>query len=122
MLGAPVPFIVGIHDSFLLHKDCNFGEETIKIYLDLNKIEFGNETIQLPILPEKRLKKLKLVMSQYANIFELRSKDWIETRLPYYDDAYSSINNNNSKVIINENELREGFLKFFVAILKNYRK
>ena len=48
--------------------------------------------------------------------------------MPYFDDAYSSVSDKEtflgmgSSTAFNESAVREGFLKFFVAVLKNYKK
>lgn len=57
VLGAPFPFITGIHSSFLNY-ECSFGLDCIKVFLDENRIEFDHESTSLPPLPEKRAKKL----------------------------------------------------------------
>ena len=64
------------------------------------------------------------------NKFENCVDDWHLTRQPYFDDAYSSVSEKDTfpgsvsggHGVFNESLVREGFLKFFVAILKNYKK
>lgn len=127
VLGAPFPYILGMKSSFLKHKDCVLSSVSARIYLDENRIEFGDEFPLLPQLPERRAKKLLQCILDFASIFENKGDDWITMRLPYYDDAFSPLAESAAKdwmgrSLINESKLRDGFLKFFVAILLNYRK
>jgi hypothetical protein len=127
VLGAPFPYILGMKSSFLQHKDCVLSSVSARIYLDENRIEYGEEFILLPQLPERRAKKLLQCIIENAPIFANKALDWPVVRLAYYDDAFSplaesSMKDEKGRALINEGKLREGFLKFFVAILMNYRK
>lgn len=120
VLGAPFPFIVGIHASFLKSRDCSFAPETVRVFLDNNLIDFG-ALGQPPALPERRAKKLMQVILSTAPVFSHREEDWNITRKPYFDHLFSVIATKQF-CPTDEGALRAGFLKFFVAILKNYRK
>jgi hypothetical protein len=127
VLGAPFPYILGIHLSFLEHKDCIFSSDSARVYLDKNLIEFGEDFPSLPELPERRARKLLQAIVEHAPAFEQRNEHWNSSRLPFFDHAFSSIaahppRSKSGAVLINESKIREGFLKFFVAILMNYRK
>lgn len=127
VLGAPFPYILGLHASFLDNKDCVFSSDSARVYLDKNLIEFGVDFSQLPELPERRAKKLLNVIIEHASAFEQRSENWHLNRLPYFDHAFSSVaalppRDPSGNLLINESKIREGFLKFFVAILMHYRK
>jgi hypothetical protein len=57
-LYAPFPFIFGIHKKFVDdQKHSNIPADTVKVFLDENKIDFGKGG-PAPQLPEKRFKKL----------------------------------------------------------------
>ncbi len=72
-LGAPFPFILGIHTLFL-SEDQNslFSDEIIRVYLDENRIIFGRIGTP-PALPERRYKKLLALISEVAPVFERRN-------------------------------------------------
>jgi len=112
--------------SFLQHKDCVLSSVSARIYLDENRIEYGEEFIPLPQLPERRAKKLLSCIVDFAPAYAIKEEDWSLVRLPYYDDAFSplagSMQDIKGRPLINEGKVREGFLKFFVSILMNYRK
>eukprot|EP01038_Epipyxis_sp_PR26KG_P004270 gene4270-6049_t len=177
MLGAPFPFIVGLHTSIYSTPECCIFDDAVRIFLDENRIVFGKGG-QPPALPDRNHKKLLSHINSVAPLFLHRSSFnmigvkygysldyWISHRLPHFDDAYSQVSdksimydnikkyeeilnniprNNRNKITVdlavsdlhgsmynrtepadsglNENELRAGFLKFFVAIMKNYKK
>eukprot|EP01035_Chromulina_nebulosa_P020331 gene20331-26391_t len=117
VLGAPFPFIIGIHNSFLNHKDCSFNDEAVKVYLDDNIIQVNN--LELPPLPERRAKKLLQVLQTSSKLFEQRPVDWNNSRRPYFDDAFSPntskpLEDSKGVSLINETDIRAGFLKFIV--------
>ncbi len=54
MLGAPFPFILGLHTSnYVNKKECCISDETVRVLLDENKIIFGSQG-HAPPLPERR--------------------------------------------------------------------
>eukprot|EP01036_Dinobryon_divergens_P027068 gene27068-35782_t len=104
-----------------------------------------SEILSEPNLTEKSEDDSKISVSKTAsgsivNIFNHstdKSVPWKYRRLPYFDIAKSSVSENihssfsdllseesikKDAISVNERSLREGFLKFFVAILKDYKK
>lgn len=80
-----------------------------------------------PPLPEKRAKKLLQEIISAGRVFELRGGEaWKDDRLRCYDDARSSVSERPGTTMMKSSQiddvLRSAFLKFFVNILKNYRK
>jgi hypothetical protein len=130
VLGAPVPFIVGLHSSFLQSTDCAIPDEAVTVYLDDNRIEYGLLGPP-PQLPDARGRKLVAsVSSLTAAAFTERMEPWRKLRLPYFDSAFNmSVRPDRAngtmeqgKSAIDEKAVRESFLRFFVAVMKNYRK
>jgi hypothetical protein len=63
-LYAPFPFIFGIHKKFVDdQKYSNIPADTVKVFLDENKIDFGKGG-PAPQLPEKRFNKLTNQLKQ----------------------------------------------------------
>jgi hypothetical protein len=129
MLAAPFPFILGVHSSLLDRDDCCIGDDTCKIFLDTNKIDFGANDAPPP-LPDRRAKKLLAQVLSTGRIFEGRGDDWGDVRRPYFDSAFSSVTekpgvlcrSKDKKATFDESVLRNGFLQFFVGIFKDYRR
>ena len=130
MFGAPVPFIVGIHTDFLKSVHCSIPEEAVVVFIDDNRVELGALGLP-PALPESRGRKLQAALTPLVSAtFSRRLTPWKSVRLPYFDSAFNmSIRPDRAngtmeqgKSSIDEIALREAFLKFFVAIMKNYRK
>ena len=123
VLGAPFPFMVGIHSSFLAGTDCTLPADAAVVELDKNKISFGRQGPP-PSLPDRQCKKLVQALSSSTTAFERRGADWTHTRLPCFDDAFrpAAIITAEPDFEIDETTIRSGFIKFFVAILKNYRR
>ena len=123
VLGAPFPFMVGIHSSFLAGMDCKLPSDAAIVELDKNKIVFGRQGPP-PTLPDRQGKKLIQALSSSTTAFERRGADWTHTRLPCFDDAFrpAAIITADHDFDIDEITIRSGFIKFFVAILKNYRR
>ena len=120
-------------------------EESAQVYLDENRVVPGSLG-PAPQLPTSRSRKLLQQILAAGPIFAGRKSDWRELRLPYFDDAFSSISDRPgfcpeigppsskesgsskdathriSSADVDEAVLRSGFLKFFVAMLKNYRR
>lgn len=115
VLAAPVPFQVGVHSSFILkasdgvnpnapriidyEKSSILKENAcaIKVYLDFNRIIFGEEG-RPPPLPEARGKKLldALLAAKGGAVFQGRDfdgvgmdSDWTKHKLPHFDEAFS---------------------------------
>ena len=124
MLDAIVPFVLGIHSSFLSLPECCISNDTVCVYLDENRIEFG-DLGECPSLPERRIKKLFQYIVEAA-VFENRGKDWETSRLPFFDDGFSNGTDHSNMINIgdkfDESAMRDAFLKFFVAIFKDYRR
>jgi len=124
MLDAIVPFVLGIHSSFLSLPECCISNETVCVYLDENRIEYG-DLGESPSLPERRCKKLLQYIAEAA-VFDNRGKDWETSRLPFFDDGFSNGTDHPNIVHIggkfDESAMRDAFLKFFVAIFKDYRR
>lgn len=131
VLGAPFPFILGIHTSMLDLKDCNIGEETVQVFLDDNRIDYGSLGPSPP-LPEKRARKLFNQLVAAGPIFEKRGREWKFARLANFDNPYSTVMEHPACCVtptgevnhslVNEGTIRTAFLQFFVSIFKNYRK
>jgi len=134
VLAAPVPFIVGIHSSFLASPGCLYhgiAPETVRVFIDENRIEAGSLGPPPP-LPERRNAKLLRILQLAAPIFKYRVSDWKFAKLPFFDAAFEmsvrpdeadgSVSQGQDRSLVDETKLREGFLKFFVAIFRNYRK
>ena len=150
-LEAPFPFILGIHSSFLQGSDCLIGNETVRIYLDENRIDFGSKG-PAPPLPDRPYSKLLQVIKESAPLFERRAQNWAATRLVLFDDAFSTLTDHSTTYLqapqrgrgagaapaaslprgsegsrseknwLDEEKVRAGFLNFFVGIFKSYRK
>lgn len=120
MLDAIVPFVLGIHSSFLSLPECSISNETVCVYLDENRIEYG-DLGEAPSLPERRSKKL-LQSIQESTLYENRGKDWETIRLPFFDEGFSNRTDNPIMGKFDESAMRDAFLKFFVAIFKDYRR
>ena len=139
MLGAPFPFLVGIHSTFLTCEDCVLPHEAAIVDLDRNRINFGRLGPP-PLLPDKRCRKLLQLILSSAPAFERRGADWSESRLPLFDSAFTKVTDSAAMEYdksqdvsqglsrnmrdgeVNESAVRAGFLNFFVSILKNYRR
>ena len=125
LVAAPFPFIAGVHSSYYEHIDLSVCEEAAKVYLDEDRIDFG-ELGPPPALPERRSRKLFHDISTVGKIFECRGHNWKEDRRPFFDDAFSSTSDRPASTVLRpekaEELLRSAFLKFFVAVLKNYRR
>jgi hypothetical protein len=130
VLGAPVPFIVGLHPSFMRSSDCIIPDEAVTVFLDDNKINLGILGPPPP-LPEGRGRKLvSLITPLVLSTFRNRLEPWKTMRLPLFDSAFSmSVRPDTAngtleqgKSHIDEKAVREIFLRFFVAIMKDYRK
>ena len=107
--------------------------------LDRNRVTFGRLGPP-PLLPDKRCRKLQQLILSSAPAFERRGADWAESRLPLFDSAFTvvtdtaamesdkaqdtsqGVSKNPKDGEVNECAVRAGFLNFFVAILKNYRR
>ena len=139
VLGAPFPYLVGIHSSFLSCADCVLPHEGALIDLDKNIISFGRLGPP-PLLPDKRCRKLHQLIISSAPAYGRRGADWRESRLPLFDSAFTvvtdsaamecekspeglaGLSRNSRDGEVDEVAVRAGFLNFFVAILKNYRR
>ena len=142
VLGAPFPYLVGIHSSFLTCADCVLPHEGALIDLDKNIISYGRLGPP-PLLPDKRCRKLHQLIISSAPAYGRRGTDWRESRLPLFDSAFTvvtdsaamecekspeglaglaGLSRNSRDGEVDEVAVRAGFLNFFVAILKNYRR
>ena len=124
VLGAPFPFMVGVHTSFLRGADCKLPADAAVVDLDKGTIVFG-KLGPPPPLPDRPGKKLMQVLAtSVARPFEQRPPDWTHLRLPFFDDAFKSSSSAADRLAegLDEAAVRSAFLKFFVAILKTYRK
>ena len=124
VLGAPFPFMVGVHTSFLGGADCKLPADAAVVDLDKGAIAFG-KLGPPPPLPDRPGKKLmQALATSVTRPFEQRPADWSHLRLPFFDDAFKSSSSASDRLAggLDEAAVRSGFLKFFVAILKSYRK
>lgn len=146
VLEAPHPFICGVPAAYL--QDCPMQEESVKVYLDLGRLEMGSEG-PAPALPESLKKRLLQHLGACAPIFDKRPTNWKTHRLPLFDDAFCSLTDHSSRQIAvpvrkrqarrlppgklvsashgsstlcHERKVRAGFLNFFVALLHDYRR
>jgi hypothetical protein len=125
-----VPFIVGLHISFLSSSDCVVPEEAVTVFLDENRIDLGSLGPP-PALPEGRMRKLVHAIAPQVNpVFTGRLEPWKTLRLPTFDSAFSMAVRpdrangtlEQGKSRLDEVQVREAFLRFFVAIMRTYRK
>ncbi|CAK9252177.1 unnamed protein product [Sphagnum jensenii] len=125
MLGAPFPFIAGVHSSYFSMIDPKLCEEAVRVFLDDNRLEFGSLPPPPP-LPDKQAKKLIAEISAAGRLFELRGEAWREDRLPLFDDAFSSASDRPASSLMKSAKVdelvRSAFLKFFISALKFYRR
>jgi hypothetical protein len=142
VLGAPFPFLLGIHSSFLKSPECVLPVEGSVIDLDRNRITFGTLGPP-PTLPPGRCRKLLVLISNSTPSFDKRGGDWAVSRLPLFDSAFTAVTENpvsesdkskwenreggggaSQSTVRTEfhKTIRAGFLNFFVSILKNYRR
>lgn len=108
-----------------------FSPETVRVYLDEDRIEFGSLGPPPP-LPERRRRKLHTDMMTMAGtkFFDERPGDWKDSVRPYYDSAYKMAlrpdmvdgSDDQCDGEIDEKAIRGSFLKFFVSILQRYRR
>lgn len=119
-LGAPFPFIFGIHHETYKNNASLIANETVKVFLDDNVIAFGSLGLPPPI-PEGRYKKLyyhiienipwfrsmmdhattatTATLTASATHYQhhhsdsqvFQSEYWKKFRLPYFDDANSRV-------------------------------
>jgi hypothetical protein len=100
-LNAPFPFIFGIHQRFYEEYKPTIAGDTARVFLDQNSVDFGSRG-PAPPLPEKRSRKLLAQLKLFVPKL-LQSKD-------------------NEETSYQESAIREAFLKFFVAIFKDYKR
>ena len=122
---------MGLHSSFLGLDDCCLPEEAFQVFLDENRVAPGSLGPP-PVLPDRRGRKLMQIIRTAAPVFSQRPADWRDTRLPFFDSAFEmavrpetadgSPTQGRESWGVDEAQLREGFLKFFVAIFMNYRR
>lgn len=155
-LGAPFPFIFGICSNTYDKNTNMVSGETVKVFLDENRIEFGELGLPPP-LPERRHTKLRTHMLEtipwysrpdYLAKEEAKEENrfrkyWKKYRLARFDLAASDVADIPMPVVfptpsssggntpsfdhtnrykIEDAKIREGFLKFFVAIFKDYKR
>lgn len=108
----------GIHSTFVESPDCCFGEESVRVYIDEDKIIYGGGLGPPPTLPDHPRKILMATLTEVAPLFLSRDYDWVTSKLPFFDNAYSSV----LRPGLNDNLVRRAFLNFFAAIFKDYRK
>lgn len=105
-------------------------EEAVTVFLDENRIDLGSLGPP-PALPEGRMRKLVHAIAPIVNpVFTGRLEPWKTIRLPTFDSAFSmavrpdrangTLEQGKSK--LDEVQVREAFLRFFVAIMRTYRK
>lgn len=111
VLSAPVPYMVGVHSSFLYktslqqvngpkgieyveveekNKAYCIGSETIQIFLDENRIDVGSSGTYPPPLPDHAGRKLLRVIEQHAPSYAQRGSRWHDQQLPLYDSAFKT--------------------------------
>jgi hypothetical protein len=124
-VAAPFPFITGVHTSYYENLDKTVCEEAAKVFLDENRIDDGSLGAP-PTIPDRRRKKLLAEIVSAGNVFDQRGANWNEDRRPLFDDAFSKVSEQPATSLMNkkaiDEALRSAFLKFFVVILRNYRK
>jgi hypothetical protein len=89
VIGAPFPYIVGIHSSFLASSELSLSEDAAKIFLDDNGVLCGRLGAP-PALPDKRYRKLMAKVATVAPVYERRGSDWKSARLPLFDAAFTA--------------------------------
>lgn len=100
------------------------------MYIDENRAELGSLG-KPPSLPESRGRKLFTQLQPLVSpTFDNRLSPWKSARLVHFDSAFNmSVRPDRAngtleqgKPSMDEKTIRELFLRFFVAIIKNYRK
>ena len=82
-IGAPFPFILGIHPSYIEQDDRCISEETVRVYLDTNVIDYGSYGPPPP-LPDRQSKKLLqeiIGMYVFMYVFMLLLFCWLSSTI-----------------------------------------
>ncbi|GMH97302.1 hypothetical protein TrST_g12364 [Triparma strigata] len=130
-----MPFIVGIEKRDMESAREEISMECIVVDLDEGTVEFGGGTQGLPALPAKRRGKLERELEAKAGeIYDegLRKQGGWEEVLGRYDDAFNLAvkpedvkeedeEGNEDKERGDWDAVQEAFLRFYVAMLKDYR-
>ena len=124
VLQAPMPFIVGVHTSCFDEVRDEVPHCVVQVFLDSSVVNLGDN--ELPVLPPKSYKKLLDVIRTKANSYANRGDMWEDTVMPFRDSAFSfSVRpmdaDTEMDVKFQWMEVRDGFLRFFVSVMKKYR-
>lgn len=142
VLDAPMPYLCGISKSTLHEARGDLSPECIVVDLDENTVTMGVNTPPLPPLPSKRRQKLEKALELNAGgIFKAARcsvNSWRD-RLKNLDSAFAiAFTPDSESSDLNEagisfessfsslqsiwDAVQEAFLRFFVSVLKHYRK
>jgi len=152
MLSAPVPFIVGLHSSFLADARESCPQlEALLVHVDENRLECGFdnayvENVAPPTLPRRSAVRLTELLEQMGSAaFDNRGARWETVYLPLFDSAFGNAatpwvmaggdgvdeagdvdaeanGHHSSERGFSEIAVRRGFMALFVELLKNYRR
>ncbi|CAM9142204.1 unnamed protein product [Chrysoparadoxa australica] len=128
VLTAPMPFLVGVHKSFL-HASTDIPDTVVQVDLDTNTLTMGRSE-PLPPLPSKRRSKLMAALEENANFSYARTEEWRDVLIDKADLVFNmamrpcdfSQEMDQMQEEPNWAKVREAFLRFFVTIFKDYRK
>lgn len=114
MLLAPVPFIVGIHKSFL--DQIRVGKEVVMVDIDRCEIKYMHGFFPVPkILPESLRSDLIRDLVKYSTIYQPRD-DILDESMTL---SFVPLQLDEDSVFL-ETDIRLTFLKVFVRLLENY--
>ncbi|CAM9708738.1 unnamed protein product, partial [Scytosiphon promiscuus] len=128
VLAAPMPFLIGVHRSFVEDTGMDVAPYVVQVDLDNDVVEIGFDA-PMPGLPPKRRAKLLAKLGECAQLAHCRTPDYREAVMQKSDLAFSMAVR---PCDFDEDELdtpppdwdavREAFLRFFVAMLAGYRR
>jgi len=116
---APVPFIMGTHQSFL--EGIEIPTEVVTVYLDRNEIVHN---IKLPPLPEPQINKLRNALAPYIADCTICNRDEqakldVAFSLAPVPDEVNDFNNEGKRFC--DYEVRMAFFRIFVSLFQRYK-
>ena len=129
---SPVPFLLGFHTEAFVTVASQLPDTVTVVDLDNNTVIPATNSY-CPPMPERRRVKLLKSLKECANLFELRDSHWPERCLKNLDDPFTQSGRPTDtpsprKASLPEDNrvdwdaVRDAFLGFFVALLRDYRK
>ncbi|CBJ25874.1 conserved unknown protein [Ectocarpus siliculosus] len=130
VLAAPMPFLIGVHRSFVEGTDMDVAPYVVQVDLDNDVVEMGGEeAATMPPLPQKRRSKLLAKLAEHAQLGHCRTPAYRQDVMQKSDLAFSMAIR---PCDYDDDELdtpppdwdavREAFLRFFVTFLSGYRR